>query len=173
MFDAMGVYTKMKENLLYPVFSSMCNASDDEAPSEEDTKEGKGYADELMTGVWYSELYKMFFKNTGDFYHNTVAAALKGCQMILFETYDGAGNFITSDNPAFENKSFVEVNNSNGMLFPLSPKYLLFIAKGSDGINVVDHRFANTDTIHYFNRIIARYKDETIIALTKNLNECM
>ena len=56
--------------------SSMCNASDDEAPSEEDTKEGKGYADELMTGVWYSELYKMFFKNTGDFYHNTVAAAL-------------------------------------------------------------------------------------------------
>ena len=99
--------------------------------------------------------------------------AAGGCQMILFETYDGAGNFITSDNPAFENKSFVEVNNSNGMLFPLSPKYLLFIAKGSDGINVVDHRFANTDTIHYFNRIIARYKDETIIALTKNLNECM
>lgn len=173
MFDAMGVYTKMKENLLYPVFSSMCNVLDDEPPSEEDIKEGKGYADELMTGIWYTELYKMFFKNTGGFYHNTVAAALKGCQMILFETYDGAGNFITSDNPAFENKSVVEVKNLNGMLFPLLPKYLLFIAKGSEGINVVDHRFANTNTIRYFNRIIAQYKNETIIALTKNLSECM
>lgn len=171
LFDAMGVYTRIKENLLYPVFSSMCNASEDEILSEEAIKEGKRYADELMTGIWYSELYKMFFKNTGGFYHNTVAAALKGCQMILFEAYDGAGYFVTSDNPAFENKSVVEVKNSNGMIFPLSPKYLLFIAKGLEGIDVVDYRFANTDTIRYFNRIIARYKNETIIALSKNLSE--
>ncbi len=171
LFDAMGVYTKIKENLLYPVFSSMCNASEGEKPSEEVIKEGRGYADELMTGIWYSELCKMFFKNTGGFYHNTVAAALKGCQMILFEAYDGAGYFITSDNPVFENKSVLEVKNSNGMIFPLSPKYLLFIAKGSEGISVVDHRFANTDTIRYFNRIVARYKNETIIALSKNPSE--
>ncbi len=171
LFDAMGVYKRIKENLLYPVFSSMCNASEGEKPSEEVIKEGKRYADELMTGIWYSELYKMFFKNTGGFYHNTVAAALKGCQMILFEAYDDAGYFIISDNPAFENKSVVEIKNSNGMIFPLSPKYLLFIAKGSEGINVVDHRFANTDTIRYFNRIVARYKNETIIALSKKLSE--
>ena len=168
------IYTKIKENILYPVFTSMCNAEDSvETLSEENEREGKGYADELMKGIWYSELYKMFFKNVGGFYHNTVAAAIKGCQMILFEAYDGAGYFITSDNPAFENKSVVEVKNTNGMLFPLSPKYLLFIAKGSDGINVVDHRFADSDTIHFFNRIIARYKNETIIALPKNLNESL
>lgn len=173
-FDAMGIYTKMKDNILYPVFTSMCNSEDvDEIPSEEDVREGRGYADELMTGIWYSELYKMFFKNKGGFYHNTVAAALKGCQMILFEANDGSGYFITSDNPAFENKSVVEVKNSNGMLFPLSPKYLLFIAKGSNGINVVDHRFADSDTIRFFNRIIARNKNEIIIALSKNLNECL
>lgn len=126
-----------------------------------------------MRGIWYSDLYKMFFKNSGGFYHSTVAAALAGCQMILFETYEEAGYFISSDNPAFENKSVVEVNNSNGMIFPLSPKYLLFIAKGSDGINVVDHRFANKETIKYFNRIIARHKNETLISLTKNLNDSL
>lgn len=173
-FDAMGIYKKIKENILYPVFISMCNTEDsDETSSEDNVREGKGYADELMMGIWYSELYKMFFKNAGGFYHNTLAAAVKGCQMILFEAYDGAGYFITSDNPAFENKCVVEVQNTNGMLFPLSPKYLIFIASGSDGINVVDHRFADSDTIHFFNRIIARYKNETIIALPKNLNESL
>lgn len=75
--------------------------------------------------------------------------------MILFEAYEKAGYFITSDNPAFENNSIPEKENSNGMIFPLTPKYLLFIARGLDGINVVDHRFANTDTIKRFNRIIA------------------
>ena len=59
------------------------------------------------------------------------------------------------------------------MLFPLSPKYLLFIAKGSDGINIVDHRFANNDTICYFNRIIARHKNETIIAVSKRLSDSL
>ena len=174
VFDAMGIYTKMKKNVLYPVFTSMFDEEiSDDTDEESRSEEGGEYADELMRGIWYSELYKMFFKNSGGFYHSAVAAALAGCQMILFETYDGAGNFITSDNPAFENKSVVEVNNLNGMIFPLSPKYLLFIAKGLDGINVVDHRFANKETIKYFNRIIARYKNETLISLTKNLNDSL
>ena len=90
--------------------------------------------------------------------------------MILFEAYDGSGAFITSDNPAFENRSVVETQNTNGMIFPLSPKYLLFIAKGADGINIVDHRFADTDTILHFNRIIAHYKKETLIAVSKKLS---
>lgn len=172
LFDAMGIYTKMKKDVLYPVFTSMCDEEiGDDTNVESWSEEGREYADELMRGIWYSELYKMFFKNSGGFYHSTVAAALSGCQMILFETYDGAGNFITSDNPAFENKSVVEVNNSNGMLFPLSPKYLLFIAKGSDDINVVDHRFANKETIKHFNRIIVQYSNGTLISLTKNLND--
>lgn len=174
VFDAMGIYTKMKTNVLYPVFASMTNEENNDATDKADqSKEGREYADELMRGIWYSELYKMFFKNSGGFYHSTVTAALAGCQMILFETYDGAGYFITSDNPAFENRNVLEVNNSNGMIFPLSPKYLLFIAKGSDGISVVDHRFADTETIKYFNRIIARYKNETLISSIKNLNECL
>lgn len=173
MFDAMGVYTKIKNNILYPVFTSMCQSKENEMPSDEEIEEGKGYADELMTGIWYSELYKMFFKKTGGFYHNTVNAALSGCQMILFEAYDGAGAFITSDNPAFEHVSVVEAKNSNGMFFPISPKYLVFIAKGTDGINVVDHRFANAETIRYFNRIIEQHKNEIIISVSKQLNNLL
>lgn len=93
-FDAMGVYSQIKENLLYPVFETMCKDEDAETVDVE-TNEGIEYANELMTGIWYSELYKMFFKNTGGFYHNVVQFALSGCQMILFEAYDNAGAFIT------------------------------------------------------------------------------
>ena len=46
------------------------------------TSEGKEYVDELMTGIWYSELYKMFFKNKGGFYHNVVQLALSGLEAL-------------------------------------------------------------------------------------------
>lgn len=84
-FDAMGIYTQIKDNILYPVFDSMCKEDEESEKYDIENNEGKEYADELMTGIWYSELYKMFFKNSGGFYHNVVNLALKGCQMILFE----------------------------------------------------------------------------------------
>lgn len=172
-FDAMGVYTQIKENLLYPVFESMYKDEDAEIV-EVETNEGKEYANELMTGIWYSELYKMFFKNTGGFYHNVVQFALNGCQIILFEAYDNAGTFITSDNPAFEHKSLVvERDNGSGFVFPISPKYLVFVAKGDEGINVVDYRFADTDSVKKFNRIINAHKTEIIISSSKNLKDVM
>ncbi len=125
----------------------MCQENEGAAElTEVEIREVEEYADELMTGIWYSELYKMFFKNSGGFYHNVIKYALTGCQMILFEAYENAGAFITSDNPAFEHKNVVERQNSNGMLFPITPKYLIFIEKGDAGISIVDHRFADKDT---------------------------
>uniref|UniRef100_UPI0040255E19 DUF4238 domain-containing protein n=1 Tax=Eshraghiella crossota TaxID=45851 RepID=UPI0040255E19 len=171
-FDAMGIYTQIKDNILYPVFDSMCKEDEESEKHDIENNEGKEYADELMTGIWYSELYKMFFKNSGGFYHNVVNLALKGCQMILFEAYENAGTFITSDNPAFEHRStVVEKNNSTRLVFPISPKYLIFIDKGNEGINVVDHRFANTDTIKKFNRMIYEHKTELIVSMSNNLND--
>lgn len=170
-FDAMGVYSNIKNRILYPVLSSMCQSNDED--NIETNIEGKEYADELMTGIWFSELYKMFFKNTGGFYHNVVNIAMDGCQMILFETYSGAGSFITSDNPAFEHKSAVERNNSNGMIFPITPNYLVFIAKGNEAINIVDHRFANNETIKHFNRIIAQYKTDSLILNQKDITSLL
>lgn len=170
-FDAMGVYTKIKENLLYPVFDSM-RKNDEFKILNLETSEGRKYADELMTGIWYSELYKMFFKNAGGFYHNAVQLVLRGCQMILFEAYDNSCEFITSDNPAFEHKSsVVERDNESGFIFPISPKHLIFIAKGNDGINVVDYRFANSETVKKFNRIINEHKSELVISSSNNLKD--
>lgn len=171
-FDAMGIYTQIKDTILYPMFDSMCKENDESEKIDIENIEWKEYTDELMTGIWYSELYRLFFKNSGGFYHNVVTLMLKGCQMILFETYENAGTFITSDNPAFEHRSsVVEKNNSTGLVFPISPKYLIFIAKGDEGINVVDHRFANTDTIKKFNRIIYEHNTELIVSMSNNLNE--
>ena len=169
-FDAMGIYTKIKKDILYPIFNSICH---DKYNQDSKPTEGNAYVDELMTGIWYSELYKMFFKSSGGFYHNIVKMALQGCQMILFEAYDGAGSFITSDNPAFEHISAVERNNNNGFIFPITTKYLIFIAKGTEEINVVDHRFANTDTIRYFNRIIAQHKTDTLISIQKDISNLL
>lgn len=170
-FDAMGVYSNIKKRILYPVLSSIDQSNDED--NNETNDEGKEYADEIMTGIWYSELYKMFFKNTGGFYHNVVKTAMEGCQMILFEAYSGAGAFITSDNPAFEHRSVVERNNSNGMIFPITPNYLIFIAKGKESINIVDHRFANNETIKHFNRIIAQHKTDSLILNQKDITKVM
>ena len=171
-FDAMGVYTYIKENLLYPVFDPMFKDDDDLNGKGFETSEGKEYADELMKGIWYSEMYKIFFKKTGSFYHKVVQLALNGCQMILFEAYDNACSFITSDNPAFEHKSsVVERDSGSGLIFPISPQYLVFIAKGDGGINVVDHRLASSETVKKFNRIINGHKAAIIISSSKELKD--
>lgn len=174
-FDSMGIYTDIKNNILYPIFEEMCISDDLTTQEEIDAaiEEGKEYANELMTGIWYSELYKMIYKNKGGFYHGTLVKAIKDCQMILFEAYDDAGTFITSDNPAFEHISAVTRENSNGFVFPISPKYLLFIAKGADKINIVDHRFANADTVKHFNQIIKQHKMNMLISTEKNIRKIL
>lgn len=171
-FDAMDVYAQIKEKVLYPIFDLFCKNNGGFETLNLEAIDGRKYADELMTGIWYSELYKMFFKSAGGFYHNVVQLALGGCQMILFEVCDDGCEFITSDNPAFEYKSpVVERNNESGMVFPISPKYLVFIAKGNEGINIVDYRFANSETVKKFNRIINANKNELVISSSRNLND--
>ena len=136
---------------------------------EKAIEEGKQYADTIMTGVWYSELYRMIFGNTGGFYHSIIPMILSGCQMILFETYPNSEHFITSDNPAFEHMLKVTAENTNGFIFPISPTHLLFIAQGSDKFNLVDYRYANNETVRHFNQIIISHKHNLIIADTKRI----
>ena len=176
-FTAMGIYDSIKANLLYPVFEKICidSIDKDEAEiTEEDRKkaiaEGHCYIDEMMTGIWYSELYRMLFKNEGGFYHNIIEKVMSDCQMILFEAYSDAEHFITSDNPAFEHILKVTTENMNGFIFPISPQYLLFIAKGSDKFNIVDHRYANSQTVRRFNQIIASHRHNLIIADSKYIH---
>ena len=175
-FSAMGIYQEIKNNILYPMFEEFCIGAilkEKNEITEEDRKiaiaEGMEYVDNIMTGEWYSELYRMLFGNTGGFYHNIIPIVLSGCQMILFEAYPDAEHFITSDNPAFEHRLSVTTQNSNGFIFPISPTHLLFIAKGSDKFNLVDHRYANNDTVRHFNKLIASHKHNLIIADSKSI----
>lgn len=175
-FTAMGIYQKIKDTILYPMFEELCISAIPKEQSEitdEDREkaieEGKQYADAIMTGVWYSELYRMIFGNTGGFYHSIIPMILSGCQMILFETYPNSEHFITSDNPAFEHMLKMTTENTNGFVFPISPTHLLFIAQGSDKFNLVDYRYANNETVRHFNQIIISHKHNLIIADTKRI----
>ena len=78
--------------------------------------------------------------------------------------FGDAGDFITSDNPAFQYHSVPESKNMNGYIFPLSPKYLLFIGSGNLPINIVDMRYADRNTVAYFNQAISRNKVQTVIS---------
>lgn len=74
------------------------------------------------------------------------------------------GKFITSDNPSFQHISYVEANNMKGYYFPISPKHMLLIARGSDEINNVDYRMADRELVKKFNRIIALHSNKLIVS---------
>lgn len=175
-FSALGIYTRLKESTLYPAFEKLAEEAmreeNKDCTKEEidgERKEARKYIDEIFRGVWFAELYRLMFKTTGGFCHELCELALKGCQMILFETYDDAPHFITSDNPAFENISNIKRENDNGLIFPLSPRYLLMITKGDEGINVVDYRMASADVVKHFNGIIANNRKSLIVADTRRI----
>lgn len=151
-FDAMGIYTWI-DRILRSAYGSVPEI------------------DEMMNAVWFSELYRMFYKKTGGFYHNVISKVFENCQFILFEAYCGSEMFITSDSPAFQNNCMALAKNENGYIFPLTPKYMLFIAKGSESINIVDHRYANEKTVRHFNQIILRNCHTTVLGIKKQLSE--
>lgn len=147
-FDAMGSYIWIK-NILQQVF-----------PGVEQTKE-------TMDAVWFAELYRMFYKKNGGFYHTALAKVVENCQFMLFETYPNEGSFITSDNPAFLHILHVERDNMNGYYFPISPNHMLLIAKGNAPVNVVCYRMADSELIKRFNRIISLHSDNIIVSIEK------
>lgn len=151
-FDAMGIYTWMT-NILDSAFGC-----DD-------------MVDEMMEAVWYSELYRMFYKSSSGFYHTVMSKVCQGCQFILFEADEDAEFFVTSDNPAFLNNCALLRDNENGYIFPLSPKHMLFLAKGSNDISIVDYRFANKKTVQHFNQIIKNNMCNMLIGVKKDLSE--
>lgn len=150
-FDSFGIYTNVKERLLYPV-----------GVNEHDSSE-------IMRIPWINDLYHMVYGDSTGFFKFATDQTFGKCQMILFRRYDDASTFITSDNPSFRHVSAVEQKNSNGFFFPLTPDYLLMIAKGKEGIEKVDYRFADDNTVKEFNRIIANNKTNLLIAKVRYL----
>ena len=127
----------------------------------------------MMDAIWFTELYRMFYKENGGFYHTALAKAVENCQFILFETYPNAGSFITSDNPAFQHISHVEATNMNGYYFSINPNHMLLIAKGSDPVNVVSYRMADKDLIKKFNRVISSHSSQKIVSIEKERSKIL
>ena len=153
-FDPMGAYTWMGDIL-------------------NQTFPGVKETEEMMDAVWFTELYRMFYKENGGFYHTALAKTVENCQFILFETYPDAGSFITSDNPAFQHISHVETNNMNGFYFPISPNHMLLIARGTDPVNVVSYRMANSELVRKFNQTIASHSSKIIVSIEKERNKIL
>ena len=128
----------------------------------------------FVESLWYTELYRMVYGKKCGQYHAMLSAAIEQCQMIFYEAYSGAGTFITSDNPAFLNKRLApEASNLTGFIFPLSPKYLLFVGKGPGALNEIDYRFADHDTVGLFNRLIYRNRINSIVSCERNLKSVL
>lgn len=121
-------------------------------------------AEEMIESVWFTELYRMFYKTKGGYYHTLFERAKDNCQFILFEAYPNTGTFITTDNPAFLHMSAVEAKNINGLYFPIDPTHMLLLGKGSEGIDIVSYRMADIDTIRTFNRVILSHKTKAIVS---------
>lgn len=150
-FDSFGVYARVRERILEPV------GMDEECINA------------IMHPQWLGELYRMVYGGSDGFFKLCIAGMISHCQMILIRRYDDASTFITSDNPAFRHISYVERENSNGFYFPLTPDYLLMIAKGNDGIEEIDYRYADDGTVRSFNQRIASYKTDKLISKQRYL----
>lgn len=165
-FDGTGIYSWIRDDILVPAF----RGEPDTQSGESNGNEIEGWADDFIDGLWYAELYRMLYKNKGGHFHTFLDIGSQRLQMILFEAYSDAGDFITSDNPAFQYHSVPESKNMNGYIFPLSPKYLLFIGSGNLPINIVDMRYADRNTVAYFNQAISRNKVQTVISRCRDLS---
>lgn len=98
----------------------------------------------------------------------------ESCQIMLFKCWENQGSFITSDNPAFSNKSFVESDNFNAIICPLTPEYLVMILKGENkSLNNVNFRRAGNTLIKKLNTIILNHTKETIVSDCKNLGHIL
>lgn len=127
--------------------------------------------DGLIHGAWLAEIYKSLHGVKKGFFHSFVPNALQRCGLMLFKVRDEAeGSFLTSDNPAFIHSSCLEVNNANGMYFPLTPKYLLFIGLNSEGdaSDMILRTIGNKD-IRKINNIILNTATRSVISNYRRL----
>lgn len=134
----------------------------------------EGKTDTFMQGIWYAELYRMLYTKKEGFYHEMLKSAIEKCQMVCIEALDGEGAFITSDNPVFLNKTRPpEAKYMTGYIFPISPKYLLYMCRGRGGYNSVMLGRADRNDIKKLNGYIYRNKDKAIVSTERELKNIL
>lgn len=162
-FDMLGLLPLAMEVMLRPFLQEF--------------EDGEQFIAEMERNLWLSGIYNGLNKQNSGFFHSFITNAYSRLGLVLFKIVDDEeGYFITSDNPAFTYTSFVTMNNSNGMYFPLSPRYLLFIGKNTaDGTTIAETliRTIRNKDIRYINRIIHASATKSIISNKKHLGYIM
>ena len=159
-FDLLGIFKWMENDILKPVFAQWQN----------DTESTKAI-DELMRGLWLSQIYKGLFNFGNGFVNSFVSSAMSSLGVLILRTRNKSeGSFITSDNPVAFHSLKIEATNRNGIYFPLTPEFLLFLGKRSEGeIEDVLFRTVGNDDIKRINQIILSSSSESIVSVSKHL----
>lgn len=154
-FDLLGTFSWMKDEILVPVLSQLGQARE---------------ADVLIRGAWLTEIYRGLFIEKG-FVHSFLSTAISNLGIVVFRVAnESEGSFITSDNPVVCHKLLVEATNQNGIYFPLTPKFMLFLGKRSDGaINEILFRTVCNEDIRRLNRIILNAAETNIVSTRQYL----
>ena len=147
-FDGLGFFPWIQDTLL--------SAFGEESQAE---------VEDYKRSLWLTELYKMLYNKKRGYFHTFMEFAKDHNQFLLFETSKTSEPFLTSDTPAFMNRSnYAEASNKTGYVFPLTPDKLLFIGKGQGKANIVERRFATRDTVREWNQIIRRNSSHCVIS---------
>lgn len=134
----------------------------------------EGETESFMQGIWYTELYRMLYMKKVGFYHAMLKSAIEKCQMVCIEAIEGEGTFITSDNPVFLNETRPpEAKDMTGYIFPVSPRYLLYMCKGHGGYNSMMLRWAGRNDIKKLNSYIYRNRDKAIVSTERELKKIL
>lgn len=154
-FDLLGVFSWMKDEILIPIYAQYGYVAD---------------ANVIMRGVWLTQIYKGLFGKNG-FVDSFISSAFSKLGIVVFRVAnDSEGSFITSDNPVVYYNLRIESNNANGIYFPLTPQYTLFLGKRSEGnINDVVFSTVHNQDIRRINRIILNSSKTGIVSTKQYL----
>lgn len=160
-FDLFGLYSFVGSKLLNPVFSQWGNAD-----------EAKKATEQMIRGLWLSEIYRSLFNHKNGFTCKFLSQGSTHLGIIIFRIANKTdGSFITSDNPVVFQKMRITTDQCpNGIYFPLTPQFLLFLGKRSEGtINSVIFRTVGNDDIKKINRVILNGAKKAIVSTEKHL----
>lgn len=160
-FDLLGLYSWVGKELLEPLFAQWGNA-----------EEAKNATTQMIRGLWLCEIYRSLFEKKDGFASQFLSQGLSMFGIMIFRVATIAdGSFITSDNPVvFQKMSITTELCPNGIYFPLTPRFLLFLGKRSEGaINNVIFRTVRSDDVKRINRVILNGAKKAIISTDKHL----
>lgn len=160
-FDLFGLYSFVGNKLLNPVFSQWGNADEAQKATEQ-----------MIRGLWLTEIYRGLFNHKNGFTSEFLSQGLTNLGIIIFRiATETDGSFITSDNPVVFQKMCVTTNRCpNGIYFPLTPQFLLFLGKRTEGtINDVIFRTVGNNDVREINRVILNGAQKAIVSTNKHL----